>query len=64
MVITDKGYDSQSNRDAARRRGITPIIPRRQNAKQRNRFFPKQLYRLRARIEQAVGKLKRFKRVA
>jgi transposase len=27
-------------------------------------FFPKVLYKGRARIEQAVGKLKRFKRVA
>ena len=27
-------------------------------------FFPKVLYKGRARIEQAVGKLKRFKRIA
>jgi transposase len=27
-------------------------------------FFPKRLYKLRARVEQAIGKLKRFKRVA
>ncbi len=45
-------------------RGITPLIPRRGNSKQRGRFFPKHLYTLRARIEPAVGKLKRFKRVA
>jgi len=64
IVITDKGYDSQTNRDAARARGITPVIPRRENSKQRGRFFPKALYKLRARIEQTMGKLKRFKRVA
>ena len=40
------------------------LIPRRENSKQRGRFFPKRLYKLRARIEQAIGKLKRFKRVA
>ena len=45
-------------------RGITPVIPRRENSKQRGRFFPKRLYKLRARIEQTIGKLKRFKRVA
>ena len=28
------------------------------------KFFPKTLYKRRARIEQAMGKLKRFKRVA
>jgi transposase len=27
-------------------------------------FFPKALYKARARIEQAAGKLKRFKRIA
>ena len=32
--------------------------------KQRGRFFPKRLYKLRGRIEQTIGKLKRFKRVA
>ncbi len=60
--MTDKGYDSQANRDAARARGITPVIPRRENFRQRGRFFPKRLYKLRARIEQTIGKLKRFKR--
>ncbi len=62
--MTDKGYDSQANRMAARARGITPVIPRRENAKQRGRFFPKRLYKLRARIEPTIGKRKRFKRVA
>jgi transposase len=64
VAITDKGYDSQTNRAAALVRGITPVIPRRENSKQRGRFFPKRLYKLRARIEQTIGKLKRFKRVA
>lgn len=64
IAITDKGYDSAANRLAARDRGIAPVIPRRENSKQRGRFFPKRLYRLRARIEQTIGKLKRFKRVA
>ena len=64
IAMTDRGYDSQVNRAAARARGITPVIPRRENSKQRGRFFPKRLYKLRARIEQTLGKLKRFKRVA
>jgi len=62
--VTDKGYDSRDNRKAARARGITPVIPRRENSKERGRFFPKRLYKLRARIEQTIGKLKRFKRIA
>ena len=40
IAITDKGYDSQANRAAARARGITPIIPRRENSLQRGRLFP------------------------
>ena len=60
----DKGYNSKANRAAARERGICPVIPYKSSAKDRPTFFPKALYRARARIEQLVGKLKRFKRVA
>ena len=63
-ALGDKGYDSRANRAACRRRGIAPVIPHKSNAKQRPNFFPKALYRSRARIEQSVGKLKRYKRVA
>jgi len=63
-ALGDKGYDSKSNRDAARQRGICPAIPYRSNTKDTPAFFPKRLYKARARIEQAVGKLKRFKRIA
>jgi len=64
IAMTDKGYDSEANRAAALARGITPVIPRRENSRHRRRFFPKRLYKLRARVEQAIGRLKRFKRVA
>ena len=40
------------------------MIPHKFNERNRPAFFPKALYRARARIEQAVGRLKRFKRVA
>ena len=63
-AMTDKGYDSKSNRAACRERGIAPAIPHRSNAKDRPKFFPKTLYKTRARIEQTMGKPKRFKRVA
>jgi transposase len=63
-AIGDKGYDSKANRQAVRQRGIAPIIPYKANAKVKPAFFPKTLYKARARIEQAVGKLKRFKRIA
>ena len=63
-AITDKGYDAKANRDGARRRGICPVIPFKSNAINKPAFCPKILYKARARIEQAVGKLKRFKRIA
>ncbi len=63
-AVGDKGYDAKRNRAAARERGICPVIPYRATAKTRPAYFPKALYRARARIEQLVGKLKRFKRVA
>jgi transposase len=63
-AVGDKGYASRRNRQAARSRGICPAIPYKSTAKVRPAFFPKLLYRGRARIEQTVGKLNRFKRVA
>jgi transposase len=63
-AVGDKGYDAKANRTAARERGIGPVIPFKSSARNRPAFFPKALYRARARIEQLVGKLKRFKRIA
>ena len=63
-VVGDKGYDSQANRQAARRRGICPVIPYRSNVIAKPKFFPRALYKGRARIEQGIGRLKRFKRIA
>jgi transposase len=63
-AVGDKGYASKANREAARQRGIAPVIPHKANEKNKPAFFAKALYRGRARIEQAVGRLKRFKRIA
>ena len=60
----DKGYDTLANRAAARSRGICPAIPVKITARHRPAFFPRALYKGRARIEHMVGKLKRFKRIA
>ncbi len=63
-AVGDKGYDARANRQTARSRGICPAIPYRTTTKDKPKFFPKALYRGRARIEQTMGKLKRFKRIA
>jgi hypothetical protein len=46
-ALGDKGYDSKSNREAARQRGICPAIPYRSNTKDIPAFFPKALYKAR-----------------
>jgi transposase len=63
-AICDKGYASKANRDAARVRGIAPVIPHKAKEKNKPAFFARTLYKARARIEQGIGRLKRFKRVA
>ena len=63
-AIGDKGYDSKANRALCSDRGIVPVIPQKSNAKNPQKHFPAILYKARARIEIAVGKLKRFKRIA
>ena len=62
--VADKGYDAKTNREAARKRGICPVIPYRSNTIDKPKFFAKVLYKARARIEQMMGKIKRFKRIA
>src|SRR6476620_984437 len=54
----------ETNRDAARKRRIAPVIPHKANERDKPAFFARTLYKARARIEQGVGRLKRFKRVA
>ena len=57
-AMGDKGYDAKSNHQAARARGVCPVIPYRSNIKDKPRFFPKALYKGRGRIEQTMGKMR------
>lgn len=43
---------------------MVPVIPWRSNVRNRPRFFPKAVYKLRVWIEQMIGRAKRFKRLA
>jgi Transposase DDE domain len=43
-AVGDKGYASKANRQAARKRGIIPVIPHKANEKQKPGFFAKALY--------------------
>ena len=40
------------------------MIPYKSNEKDKPKFFARTLYKARARIEQGIGRIKRFKRVA
>ena len=53
-AICDKGYASKANREAARARGVAPVIPHKANEKDKPAFFARTLYKARARIEQGV----------
>ncbi len=64
VIVADKAYDSARNRQRAREKGSLTVIPYRKNVINRPKWFARALYRGRARVEQAVGKLKRFKRIA
>lgn len=55
-AVADKGYANKANRNAARSRGIIPVIPHKSNEKGKPGFFAKAIYKGRARIEQAVGR--------
>jgi hypothetical protein len=58
VLLADKGYDSHAFRKACRRRRTEPIIPRRGGKD------IKGLGRLRYVVEQAVGLLHQFRRLA
>ncbi|MBU3887657.1 transposase [Methylosinus sporium] len=40
-VVCDKGYASKANREAARKRGIAPVIPHKANEKERPSSSPR-----------------------
>lgn len=59
----DKAYSNQRIRHYLRQKGIRVTIPRKANEHRRGPF-DKQRYKLRARIEQLIGRLKQFRRIA
>ncbi len=63
-VVGDKGYSYPSVRSYLRRRGIGAVIPRRADQGGRASRFDRAAYRERNRVERAIGRLKRYRRVA
>lgn len=62
-LVADKAYGSRQFKQALRRRGIQPVIPRKRNQK-RGRPHNANLYRERNIIERFFGRLKHFRAVA
>jgi putative transposase len=62
-LIADRGYDSNRFRAALLERGITPCIPSTRSRKV-ELPYDKILYRQRHRVENMIGRLKDWRRVA
>jgi transposase len=63
QLLGDKAYDSTELRDWLVDRGTKPVIPNRSNRKQPF-SFNKKAYKLRHRIENAICRIKDFRRIA
>lgn len=61
--IADGGYDSDRIIEAARQRGLKPVIPP-SKCRKRKRRIDRELYKLRYRVEVFFHSLKRFRRIA
>ena len=62
-VLGDKGYDSDSNREALLLRGILPVIPSKRSRKVATPH-KQTVYKDRNRIERMINKLKQNRRIA
>ena len=64
VIIADKGYDSESIREAIEEQGGKPVIPRRRHSKKGNADLDRDLYRYRHWVENAFARLKIYRAVA
>ncbi len=62
--IADKAYDSETIRTRLKQDNISPIIPKRKNAKQPDLAFDHYLYKLRHLVENTFARLKHFRSIA
>ena len=62
-LLADKGYDSNEIITLIRAQGAEPVIPPRKNRKEQ-RWFDREIYRLRHLVENAFLKLKKWRGIA
>ena len=63
FLLADKGYDSQDILDKAEGQGMKAVIPPRKNRKDQ-RYYDKNLYKIRHLVENAFLHLKRWRGIA
>ena len=63
-VIADKGYDSQTLREAIEARGSQSVIPRRKNNTRGNDGMDWCLYKYRHLVENMFARIKHFRAIA
>jgi transposase len=63
-LVADKGYDSETIREQARKQGMNPVIPRKSNSRKPNPEFDSHLYKLRHLVENLFAKLKHYRSIA
>jgi len=64
FTIADKGYDSEELRELIRKKGSTPIIPRKRNSIVGNADIDWCLYKYRHLVENVFARLKHFRAIA
>ncbi len=62
-LLADKGYDTQAILDAAKRLGMEAVIPPKKNRKEQ-RWFDREIYKLRHLVENAFLALKKWRGIA
>ena len=62
-LLADKAYDTNETLQLAKANGIEAVIPPKKNRKEQ-RWFDKEIYRLRHLIENAFLKLKKWRGIA
>jgi transposase len=62
-VVGDKAYSNRRIRHWLRHHNIRSTIPRKRDERRRG-HFDKTIYKLRARVEQLINRLKQFRRIA
>jgi transposase len=62
-ILADKGFTGDKIADLCRARGLIPVVPPKDNARNKPQYFPATLYKARKRVEHFFLKLHRFSRI-